>query len=260
MRIALLLILFVTTFCSDLADIPISSTSRTNSAFTLTRKRLIKELKEIKEAGLTFETSFAYNSIDECGIRLYPLKNNMLEWHFSFTGMEDTSYDRGIYHGRIILHPSYPIKAPVIMLLTPNGRWETFKAICLSATSHHQETWDPNWNLRTLVMALRNHMISQPNEIGGILTTADVQRHLARMSQAWHCPLCGAHHSFLCTGERPVAVSEERPTIIQESQSRQLGKKKRRRKETAVETSFLRRVALFFLLWGLTHFLQKFLI
>jgi hypothetical protein len=83
------------------------------------------------------------------------------------------------------------------MLLTPNGRWEVGKPICLSASSHHQESWDPNWNLRTLVMALRNHMITQPNEIGSILTTAETQRVLAKTSTFWICPICGAQHGFL---------------------------------------------------------------
>ena len=86
------------------------------------------------------------------------------------------------------------------MLLTPNGRWEVCKPICLSATSHHQETWDPNWNLRTLVIALRGHMITQPNEIGGILTSSETQKAFARSSKQWSCPICGASHSFLETG------------------------------------------------------------
>ena len=62
------------------------------------------------------------------------MKGNLLEFHFSFTGIEGTSYDGGIYHGRILLHPDYPRKAPAISVLTPTGRWECGKDICLSGT------------------------------------------------------------------------------------------------------------------------------
>lgn len=87
------------------------------------------------------------------------------------------------------------------MILTPNGRWEVGKPICLSATSHHQETWDPNWNLRTLVIALRGHMVCQPNEIGGILTSSETQKAFARSSTQWRCPICGTQHAYLATGQ-----------------------------------------------------------
>ena len=35
-------------------------------------------------------------------------------------------------HGRIQLDPDYPRKAPIISLLTPSGRWDVNKPICLS--------------------------------------------------------------------------------------------------------------------------------
>jgi hypothetical protein len=69
-----------------------------------------------------------------------------------------------------------------------------------TASSHHQETWDPNWNLRTLVMALRGHILTQPREIGGILTTAETQQKLAILSRDWSCPICGIEHSKLVSG------------------------------------------------------------
>ena len=65
----------------------------------------------------------------------------------------------------------------MIAIMTPNGRWEVGKPICLSATAYHQETWDPSWNLRTLVMALRGHMMTYPREIGGIISTARRRSH-----------------------------------------------------------------------------------
>jgi len=47
-----------------------------------------------------------------------PVDDNLFEWHFSVRGPEDSDFDGGVYHGRIILPPEYPMKPPSIMLLT----------------------------------------------------------------------------------------------------------------------------------------------
>jgi hypothetical protein len=40
------------------------------------------------------------------------------------------------------------------MMLTPNGRFEVNKKICLTNTSYHQESWAPaGWNIRTFLEA-----------------------------------------------------------------------------------------------------------
>lgn len=60
------------------------------------------------------------------------MKKNLLEWHFSFTGIEGSNFEQGVYHGKIRLHPEYPQKAPAISISTPSGRWEVNADICLS--------------------------------------------------------------------------------------------------------------------------------
>ncbi len=47
-----------------------------------------------------------------------PLEDNLFEWHFTVRGPRDTEFDAGVYHGRIILPPEYPMKPPSIILLT----------------------------------------------------------------------------------------------------------------------------------------------
>jgi ubiquitin-protein ligase len=178
-----------------------------DKALALTRKRIISELKELSIQRLLLDVAFN-TSMDECGVRLAPLSSNLLEWHFSFTGVQDSAYDGGVYHGRIRLHPEYPRKAPSISMLTPTGRWEVGKEICLSASAYHQETWDMNWNLRTLVMSLRGFILSQPREIGGILTTSDKQRELAASSRDWACPVCGIRHAELLPSAQSAQVDE----------------------------------------------------
>ena len=47
-----------------------------------------------------------------------PLSDNLFEWHFTVRGPADTEFDGGIYHGRIILPPDYPMKPPNFVFLT----------------------------------------------------------------------------------------------------------------------------------------------
>ena len=98
---------------------------------TLGKTRIMSEIRDIYKSKISADQPFNLTN-DEIGIRLSPMKGNLLEFHFSFTGIEGTSYSGGIYHGRILLHPDYPRKAPAISVLTPTGRWECGKDICLS--------------------------------------------------------------------------------------------------------------------------------
>jgi len=70
-----------------------------------------------------------------------PLEDNLFEWHFTLRGVQGTPFEGGAYHGRIVLPVEYPFKPPSIYLLTPNGRFETGKKICLSISAHHPESW-----------------------------------------------------------------------------------------------------------------------
>uniref|UniRef100_A0A915CRF6 UBC core domain-containing protein n=1 Tax=Ditylenchus dipsaci TaxID=166011 RepID=A0A915CRF6_9BILA len=87
-----------------------------------------------------------------------PMEDNLFEWHFTIRGPPDTVYEHGVYHGRIILPPEYPMKPPNLILLTPNGRFETNKKICLSISGYHPETWLPSWSIRTALLALVGFM------------------------------------------------------------------------------------------------------
>lgn len=57
-------------------------------------------------------------------------------------------------------------------------------------------------------MALRGHMLTQPKEIGSIVTTPDRQRFLAAMSRHYTCRQCGAIHSQLL-GDDPITHADD---------------------------------------------------
>ncbi|ROV91436.1 hypothetical protein VSDG_07137 [Cytospora chrysosperma] len=121
-----------------------------------------------------------------------PLETDLFEWHFTLRGPPGSPYDNGLYHGRIVLPPTYPLRPPSFRFLTPSGRFETNREICLSISGHHEETWQPAWGVRTALVALRSFMETDPRgQLGGLATGDDVRRALARESRDWRCHGCG---------------------------------------------------------------------
>lgn len=51
------------------------------------------------------------------------------EWHFTLRGPQDSQFEGGLYHGRIILPKNYPFAPPSLMMLTQNGRFEVGKKV-----------------------------------------------------------------------------------------------------------------------------------
>ena len=127
-----------------------------------------------------------------------PLDDNLFEWHFTVRGPQDSDFDGGVYHGRILLPPEYPMKPPSIMLLTPNGRFETHKKICLSISGHHPESWQPSWSIRTALLAIIGFMPTHGNgAIGALDYTPAERKSLAKQSLNWKCPECGSLEGLL---------------------------------------------------------------
>lgn len=82
-----------------------------------------------------------------------PLESDLFEWHFTFRGPPNSAFANGIYHGRIVLPPTYPLRPPSFRFATPSGRFEVNREICLSISGHHEETWQPAWGVRTALVA-----------------------------------------------------------------------------------------------------------
>lgn len=84
------------------------------------------------------------------------------------------------------------MKPPSIILLTPNGRFELNKKICLSISGHHPETWMPSWSIRTVLLAIISFMPTPAQgHIGALDYSSEERRILARKSHHWKCDLCG---------------------------------------------------------------------
>ncbi|XP_065837843.1 ubiquitin-conjugating enzyme E2 J1-like [Oscarella lobularis] len=140
-------------------------------------KRLMREAKELRDPTYEYYAQ--------------PLEDNLFEWHFTVRGPPDSPYEGGIYHGRILFPPEYPMKPPSVILLTPNGRFELGKKICLSISAHHPETWQPSWSIRTVLVAIRSFMPTKGGgAIGALDYTPQERQALAKRSVNWSCSMC----------------------------------------------------------------------
>ncbi|KAI0490500.1 ubiquitin-conjugating enzyme/RWD-like protein [Xylaria cf. heliscus] len=134
-----------------------------------------------------------------------PLDSDLFEWHFTLRGPPKSAFAEGIYHGRIVLPPTYPLSPPSFRFTTPSGRFEPNREICLSISGHHEETWQPAWGVRTALVALRSFMeTGAGGQIGGLDTSDAVRARLAASSRSWRCGVCAR------TNEEIIAECEER--------------------------------------------------
>ncbi|KAG9258325.1 ubiquitin-conjugating enzyme/RWD-like protein [Emericellopsis atlantica] len=121
-----------------------------------------------------------------------PIASDLFEWHFTLRGPPSSPYASGQYHGRISLPPTYPYRPPSFRFLTPSGRFETNREICLSISGHHEETWQPAWGIRTALVALRSFMETDvKGQLGGMECSEERRKNMAEESCHWRCGVCG---------------------------------------------------------------------
>merc|ERR1719401_1673327 len=165
-------------------------------------RRIQRELKEISEAPSKHWTAA-------------PAGDDLFEWLFAVRGPPGTDFEGGIYTGRLVLPVNYPLAPPSITLLTPNGRWEVGKKICLSNTSYHPESWQPAWGIRTMVEALRSNF-DMPGDgaIGAIDWPSDLRRKLAKESLDFVCQPGTKRNRELLPELSPEELMEEMPEPV----------------------------------------------
>ncbi|KAK6833237.1 ubiquitin-conjugating enzyme/RWD-like protein [Apiospora arundinis] len=156
-----------------------------------------------------------------------PLETDLFEWHFTLRGPPRSAFAEGIYHGRIVLPPTYPLRPPMFRFSTPSGRFEANREICLSISGHHEETWQPAWGVRTALVALRSFMETDAQgQIGGLNSAEPVRRRLAAESRGWTCSACGKSNEDILR-----EVEEECQRLDAEEQGE---KEKKRREEIEI--------------------------
>lgn len=111
-----------------------------------------------------------------------PNESNILEWHYCLEGSNETPYEGGHYHGKLIFPKEYPLKPPSVMMLTPSGRFKPNRRLCLSMSDFHPESWNPMWSVSTIITGLISFMAESAPTLGSIDTTDAQKRKFARQS------------------------------------------------------------------------------
>ena len=173
-------------------------------------RRIKREWKDAVKSGIAYDwtnmrtiNTQSKNSNNEY-VRIGPFGKNLLRWHFSVAGPANSVYEGGVYHGRVLLPKDYPGSPPRVQVLTPSGRFICGADICLSASNYHPETWSPRWTVISLVNALRLHMLTTANEIGGVMASDDRRREYATASRSWILPGVVDHGQMVMSGIFPV--------------------------------------------------------
>lgn len=161
-----------------------------NTTMSPSTRRLQKEANEL----LTTQASPS--------IHAAPVADNLFDWHFTIAGPPAPSpYAGGVYHGRIVLPATYPLRPPSFRFLTPTGRFEVNREICLSISGHHEESWQPAWGIRTALVAIRSFMDADAKgQVGGLDVSDEVRREYARLSREWVCEVCGESNEQVMEG------------------------------------------------------------
>eukprot|EP00978_Attheya_sp_CCMP212_P003301 scaffold6819_cov51-Attheya_sp.AAC.7 len=108
--------------------------------------------------------------------------------------MEGYCYQKIILDHHLVYRLRKTQTTTVMGVLSPTGRFVTGEDICLSASAFHPETWTPRWTVSSLVAALRMHMLTTANEIGGMHGSDELRRSLARQSRTWHAGIINHAH------------------------------------------------------------------
>ena len=115
-------------------------------------------------------------------VKAVPLPSNILEWHYIVTGPENSPYEGGIYHGKLMFPREFPFKPPSIYMITPNGRFKCNTRLCLSISDFHPDTWNPAWSVSTILTGLLSFMLEKSATLGSIETSDYTKRQLAAQS------------------------------------------------------------------------------
>jgi ubiquitin-conjugating enzyme E2 J2 len=119
-------------------------------------------------------------------ITAHPSEVNILEWHYLLTGPPDTPYAGGQYWGTLHFPPDYPFKPPAIRMITPSGRFQPSTRLCLSISDFHPKSFNPAWEVSTILIGLLSFMTSEEMTTGSVAASEAERVALAARSRWWN--------------------------------------------------------------------------
>lgn len=136
-------------------------------------KRLAREYKAIQENPPPY-------------IIAHPSENNILEWHYILTGPPKTPYENGQYWGTLMFPPDYPFAPPAIRMHTPSGRFQPSTRLCLSISDFHPKSFNPAWEVSTILIGLMSFMTSEEMTTGSVSATEQERKWAAARTRWWN--------------------------------------------------------------------------
>ncbi|KAH6678716.1 ubiquitin-conjugating enzyme [Halenospora varia] len=116
----------------------------------------------------------------------HPSESNILEWHYILTGPPDTPYHNGQYWGTLIFPPNYPFAPPAIRMHTPSGRFSPSTRLCLSISDFHPKSFNPAWEVSTILIGLLSFMTSEEMTTGSVGASELERKWAAGRSKWWN--------------------------------------------------------------------------
>lgn len=123
-------------------------------------------------------------------------------WHYILTGPPKTPYENGQYWGTLIFPPEYPFAPPAIRMHTPSGRFQPSTRLCLSISDFHPKSFNPAWEVSTILIGLLSFMTSEEMTTGSVSASEGERRLLAARSRWWNST-GGGSHSGVSAGVTP---------------------------------------------------------
>ncbi len=140
----------------------------------LFQKRIQNELKMLQKDPLE-------------NIDIFPDESDIRTWYFLIRGPDDTEYKNGWYIGKLVLSENYPVTPVDFYMLTPSGRFDIEKKICLTISSYHSDQWSSIWSIQKILGAFLSVMTSDfDTGISHIKKTPHERKMLAESSLSYN--------------------------------------------------------------------------
>ncbi|KAK3072304.1 Ubiquitin-conjugating enzyme E2 6 [Teratosphaeriaceae sp. CCFEE 6253] len=119
-------------------------------------------------------------------ITAHPSESNILEWHYILTGPPATPYHGGQYWGTLVFPPDYPFAPPAIRMHTPSGRFRPSERLCLSISDFHPKSFNPAWEVSTILLGVLSFMTSEEMTTGSVSATEAQRKEMAARTRWWN--------------------------------------------------------------------------
>jgi len=77
----------------------------------------------------------------------------------------------------------YPFAPPAIKMHTPSGRFQPSTRLCLSISDFHPKSYNPAWEVSTILIGLLSFMTSEEMTTGSVSATEQERKRFAQLSR-----------------------------------------------------------------------------